>query len=290
MSFGGANAKVIRPERKEKVKSIKFLWIALSTATLLAVFFGVRSVASADEAYAGVGVESFTGSPDPVMIGERLTYTIVARNGGSAVAINAKVTAGVPEGTRFVSATINAGSAKRNCSLTDARNGVECMGKELGPDEEATVELIVRPTEVGVLENISSATADNNRGGATPQEYVPLTTRVVAPEECTIVGTEYDDELRGTPERDVICAFGGDDTVYAGDRNDVVYGGNGDDAIRGGEGQDKLVGGRGKDKLFGSDGGDFIDARDSVKGNDVVRGGDGQDFIRADRGDLVKHD
>jgi Ca2+-binding RTX toxin-like protein len=103
--------------------------------------------------------------------------------------------------------------------------------------------------------------------------------------EPTIIGTDGDDRISGTPSRDVIVGKlgndhilgrGGNDLICAGRGQDVVKGYTGDDKIAGGQGSDTLIGGRGDDSLFGSEGGDFIDGRE---GNDTVRGGKHRDAL-----------
>ena len=117
-----------------------------------------------------------------------------------------------------------------------------------------------------------------------------LSTTVVKPGACTIVGTSGDDVLRGTSDDDIICGKGGNDRILAGAGNDIVYGGAGDDAIFGGAGTDMLLGGLGKDMLNGGQGrdslqggggADLLIARDGRK--DVVNGGPGRNRARIDR-------
>ena len=55
---------------------------------------------------------------------------------------------------------------------------------------------------------------------------------------CTIVGTDGPDDLRGTPESDVVCGFGGRDRLRGLAGNDVLYGGPGEDSLFGGGGVD----------------------------------------------------
>ena len=74
---------------------------------------------------------------------------------------------------------------------------------------------------------------------------------------CTIVGTDGNDHLVGTPHKDTICGLLG---------NDTLVGLGGDDVLRGGPGNDTLV------------------ARDGIR--DWVYGGTGRDRGRLDRRDI----
>lgn len=90
-----------------------------------------------------------------------------------------------------------------------------------------------------------------------------------------IAGTEGDDLLLGTPERDIIDARGGNDIVYGRESDDLVLGGTGDDTLIGGDGNDTLHGQDGNDRLFGG------------RGNDVLFGGSGDDHLFGEAGDDI---
>lgn len=133
--------------------------------------------------------------------------------------------------------------------------------------------------------------------------------------ECSITGTNGDDELRGTSGPDVICprgghdhvfARGGDDVLFLGPGSDYFDGGRGDDRIYGGRGGDVGDGGRGNDRIFfqwghdevaedyygadlysGGSGNDRLCSADG-EGNDRVIGGPGRDYYSADDGDVVR--
>ena len=76
---------------------------------------------------------------------------------------------------------------------------------------------------------------------------------------ATIKGDASDNELEGTPSRDVIIAFSGNDIVYALGGNDDVHHSYGNDYILGGSGDDTLRGGFGNDHIWGGPGRDLID-------------------------------
>jgi Ca2+-binding RTX toxin-like protein len=110
---------------------------------------------------------------------------------------------------------------------------------------------------------------------------------------ATIVGTEGDDVLQGTPERDVIWGGGGDDTILGSLGNDLLCGGPGADLVHGGRGNDvadggagdgdRVIGDLGDDKVLGGAGDD-----DEVAGSlgiDTLNGGPGNfDFVHGDYG------
>lgn len=99
--------------------------------------------------------------------------------------------------------------------------------------------------------------------------------------DCTIVGTDGPDALRGTRQDDVICALAGDDTINGRGGNDILRGGQGNDTVVGGPGDDLLRGGRGADHL---------DAHDRASDRDRLRCGRGKDTIVADVRDEVPSD
>jgi Ca2+-binding RTX toxin-like protein len=94
---------------------------------------------------------------------------------------------------------------------------------------------------------------------------------------ATIIGTDGDDELTGTPERDVINALMGADSVRGMEGRDLVCGGRGADFLRGGSSRDSLRGGRGADRLRAAAGDDYLDG---WMGRDRLFGGSGDDGLQ----------
>ena len=70
----------------------------------------------------------------------------------------------------------------------------------------------------------------------------------VAVAVCTILGTDGDDVLTGSPFDDILCGLAGNDRLEGGDGDDVLVGGDGDDFLAGGPGDDCMVGGPGTDE------------------------------------------
>ncbi len=117
---------------------------------------------------------------------------------------------------------------------------------------------------------------------------------------ATIVGTDGNDRINGTPGDDVIVGLGGRDRIAGGAGNDLICGGEGIDIIKGNRGRDRIFGGPGKDRVFGNSGRDVIDGgtgRDRVFGGgglDTITGGAGVDIVNggpaADTCDLDRKD
>ena len=105
---------------------------------------------------------------------------------------------------------------------------------------------------------------------ATNADAGPVT---CAGERATIVGTAGNNEIDGTPARDIVQARGGNDEVDGLGGNDLICGGPGSDDLAGDAGRDTIFGGRGNDALDGN------------LGNDRLFGGPGFDDIDGGPGD-----
>ncbi len=101
-----------------------------------------------------------TDAPDPVFVGQNLTYTIIVTNNGPSSAAAVTVTDTLPAGATYVSATPSTGS----CTGTST---VSCNLGTLANAASATVTIVVTPTTAGTLNNtasVSSTTGDPNMG------------------------------------------------------------------------------------------------------------------------------
>jgi len=94
--------------------------------------------------------------------------------------------------------------------------------------------------------------------------------------DCTILGTEDDDQLEGTSGDDIICGLGGNDTINGASGDDIIRGGTGDDTLTGGVGDDYIRGGAGDDTMHGNAGRDILFGGSD---EDVIFGGGGYDII-----------
>ena len=73
-----------------------------------------------------------------------------------------------------------------------------------------------------------------------------------------ILGSAFNDDLRGTGGDNWIYGGAGSDIAYGRGGNDVLIGEAGDDTLWGNEGNDALYGGEGLDRLLGSAGADLL--------------------------------
>jgi uncharacterized repeat protein (TIGR01451 family) len=94
-----------------------------------------------------------TDSPDPVTVGNNLTYTITVTNNGPNPATGVNVTDALPAGETLVSVTPSQGS----CTGTSTIN---CALGSLANGGSATVTLVVTPTQTGVISNTASVAAN----------------------------------------------------------------------------------------------------------------------------------
>lgn len=112
---------------------------------------------------------SMADSPDPVSIGQQLTYTLAVTNGGPSAASAVTVTDTLPAGVKFVSATADQGS----CTYSEAT--VTCAMGGLAAGATTRARIVVKPTRTGTITNsavVSGAegdpnTADNTAGATT---------------------------------------------------------------------------------------------------------------------------
>jgi uncharacterized repeat protein (TIGR01451 family) len=242
-----------------------------------------------------------TDSPDPVVQGNNLTYTITVSNNGTFDASGVVVTDNLPSSSDidFVSATPTAGT----CQHTG--NTVTCDLGQVNAGTNATVTIVVKAKKSGTLSNTAtvSATSGDTNSANNSATAATTVTKKGAPKpkgqlSCgapTISGTPGDDVITGTSRKDAIATFGGNDVVYGGgggdlictgagadrafgqDGNDTVIAGSGNDLANGGKGGDTLKGKAGRDTLKGKSGDDFLNGG---KGRDRCKGGSGADTIR----------
>ena len=99
-----------------------------------------------------------TDSPDPVAVRGQLTYTVIVRNDGPAVATGVTLADTLPD-VAFISATPSRGSCARS-GKGKSDGTVTCDLGSLAASESATVTIVVSPTREGTLTNTATARAN----------------------------------------------------------------------------------------------------------------------------------
>lgn len=105
---------------------------------------------------------------------------------------------------------------------------------------------------------------------------------VVEATDLAVVGSPYDDRLRGSALAETIVGGAGDDMIEGEAGRDSLYpdtrhGGSGDDVVHGGPGDDFIASNAGHDELDGEAGGDLLRASSGRASS--VDGGPGDDQV-----------
>jgi uncharacterized repeat protein (TIGR01451 family) len=123
-----------------------------------------------------------TDSPDPVLVGSPLTYTVTVSNAGPDAATLVGLTDTLPAGVTFGSATPSQGTC------AEAGGVVTCDLGTLASAAGATVTIVVTPATTGVLTNTATAAAAeadgnpaNNTATATTTVNPAVSVTVLAP-------------------------------------------------------------------------------------------------------------
>jgi uncharacterized repeat protein (TIGR01451 family) len=130
-------------------------------------------------------------SPDPVLVGSPLTYTLVVTNGGGTAATQVVLTETLPAGVALRSAASTQGSCAGTTTLT-------CTLGTIAPDGGVTVTLVVTPPTAGVLTNsaeVAEAEPDEN----VVDNAASITTTVAQPDLVLTKQGTPDPVLVGQP-------------------------------------------------------------------------------------------
>jgi uncharacterized repeat protein (TIGR01451 family) len=102
-----------------------------------------------------------SGSPDPVVSGNALTYTIVATNNGPQDATGVTVTDLLPADVHFNSVSSTQGTCTRSTTTHSPKGGtVTCSLGGLASGTSATVTIVVKATKPEMLTNTASVMGD----------------------------------------------------------------------------------------------------------------------------------
>ena len=128
---------------------------------------------------------ALTDSPDPVVMGDDLTYTITVTNNGSATGTSVTITDTLAANVTFVSATSSQGTN------TYVGGIVSCAVGSLTSNTVVTVQIVVIPTEAGVIANTATVTADQSDPNQA-NNTATVTTTVLAPAQLDVSPANHD--------------------------------------------------------------------------------------------------
>ncbi len=154
---------------------------ALVLLVLVAGSVGGSSVLAAEPADL---VVSIADTPDPVVVGTNLTYTVTVTNSGADPFEAVTLTDVLPAGVTPVSATSSVGPACTNAAT------VVCPLGTLAPQAQATVTIVVTPQQTGPLANTVSVASPTPAPGGTNNQATANT--MVRPVTANLVLTLTD--------------------------------------------------------------------------------------------------
>lgn len=160
------------PRRLVLLGSLITLLVAASSARSAASAF--QQVVASSAIVADLAIAK-TDSPDPVTVGNNLTYTLTATNNGPSDATGVTLSDQLPGGVSFVSATTG-------CSYDSSAREVTCTVGALASASEQTMTIEVNPTTAGTITNTASIAgadgdpdATNNSASASTTVQPPMT-------------------------------------------------------------------------------------------------------------------
>jgi uncharacterized repeat protein (TIGR01451 family) len=141
-------------------------------------------------------------SPEPVTLGQNLSYFINVSNSGPSTATTAMLTDTLPAGVTFVSASTSQGSCVQSAGT------VTCNFGTFTPGGGASVTITVTPGSAGTITNTASVTADQPDTVPANNSATNLVTTVTGPP----LGTDADVRLTFSHSPDS-ATFGSDQFV-----------------------------------------------------------------------------
>lgn len=171
-------------------------------------------------------------------------------------------------------------ASNSNNSLVTANITGNTLTLDYQPSQFGTANITIQGTSNGLSVNDSFTVTVNPLGNV-------------------INGTNSNNDLKGTSNRDIIYGLGGDDKIDSKEDNDIIYGGDGKDDLKGGKDNDVIYGGTGNDKLDGQEDDDTligVDTNSTLPGVGEIdnltggKGGGSDRFVLGDANEAYYND
>ena len=120
----------------------------IMVVAVLAMMIAVLAAGTAHAGTRALTTLTNTASTDAVRVGDPVTFTVTETNNES-FATSPQVRDSLPAGVEFVSVTSSQGS----CSFDPATSSVDCELGTLAPGATATIDVVVIPTQPGIITN-----------------------------------------------------------------------------------------------------------------------------------------
>ena len=141
-----------------------------------------------------VEITAKTDTPDPVCVGQNITYTIGFRNNASGAATNAKVSDTIPANTTFVSATLPMGWSRADSVVAGGTGTLMFTKASVAGGETASFTVVVK-INAGTLGGTiisNTATASSDVPDDVPGNNSKTATTTVDPTPPVISGLSAD--------------------------------------------------------------------------------------------------
>ncbi|HEX9756175.1 MAG TPA: hypothetical protein VGB26_00070 [Nitrospiria bacterium] len=130
-----------------------------------------------------------TDSPDPVLVGQNLVYTLTATNNGPSIANGITVTDTLDSSVTFLSATPTQGSC------FESGGTVTCSLGTLSNGSGAAITILVQPTLEGSISNSASVTANENDPNGTNNSDSEITNVKAASSDLSLTKIDTPDPV-----------------------------------------------------------------------------------------------
>ncbi|MDD5033396.1 MAG: CARDB domain-containing protein [Methylococcaceae bacterium] len=123
---------------------------------------------------------SLSAAPEPVTVGNALTYTAIITNKGANDAAKVKFNLTLPSG-------VNVASVPAGCTVQTAPNGLACDLGALANGASLKPVIVVTPTQAGSLSAVASASSDQSDPDLTNNQTIAISKVLSLPADLSVI-------------------------------------------------------------------------------------------------------